>query len=520
MTEREEPLPQEWHEGLLDSSYITYTEGLNLVPGAALEWTGNGDGISSSDIVAGVDDTLSVDVDGTTYTITLTAGHYGNSSLLMSEVNTQLTAGGSPVKMFNFLPPPWNRTETMLRSSVLGADHKISNLSGTAYSLLFLCERDWFTSTMIQGFSDVTQGMTVVSGVNDTLNLLAGGIPYTIKLSQGNYKNEVELTNELNAKLTAAGTGVVVSTYDHLPPRSGKALVFERNGVGVNNLKLVSGNALNQLTLISVSPEVLRPASPAQLLGSADLTEGLTIEYGVNDRLTFSVDGQDYAVRLSAGEYTSDQLRDELNELLTKAHAGIHTELVNDRLSLVHDLSGNGHAISGIGGSAALTLFGEVVRREIQEPEQTIVPIFAMVEKELEKLLAHRDKITLQLGANQGQAIQFSLRQMDTDALRISDITSKTREEAERAIGRIDAAKAKVTSERTKLGALQNTLEFTNERLATYEGNLTASESRIRDADLAQAMMEFTKSNILQQAAQAMLAQANQIPQGVLSLLK
>jgi flagellin len=77
-----------------------------------------------------------------------------------------------------------------------------------------------------------------------------------------------------------------------------------------------------------------------------------------------------------------------------------------------------------------------------------------------------------------------------------------------------------VSSERAKLGAIQNRLEHTINNLGTAAENLTASESRIRDVDMAKEIMEFTKNSILQQAAQAMLAQANMQPQGVLQLLR
>ena len=84
----------------------------------------------------------------------------------------------------------------------------------------------------------------------------------------------------------------------------------------------------------------------------------------------------------------------------------------------------------------------------------------------------------------------------------------------------IDAAIKLVSEQRSKLGAWQNRLEHTIKNLDTSSENLQAAESRIRDVDMAKEMMEFTKNNILQQAAQAMLAQANQAPQGVLQLLR
>ncbi|NQS76333.1 MAG: hypothetical protein HQP61_07845 [Peptococcaceae bacterium] len=93
-------------------------------------------------------------------------------------------------------------------------------------------------------------------------------------------------------------------------------------------------------------------------------------------------------------------------------------------------------------------------------------------------------------------------------------------EKAQAAISVINDAIENVSAERSKLGAYQNRLEHTINNLGTSSENLTAAESRIRDVDMAKEMMEFTKMSILTQAAQAMLAQANQQPQGVLQLLR
>jgi flagellin len=100
----------------------------------------------------------------------------------------------------------------------------------------------------------------------------------------------------------------------------------------------------------------------------------------------------------------------------------------------------------------------------------------------------------------------------------VIDLTTQV--SAASAITTIDEAIGKVSSERAKLGAMQNRLEHTINNLGTTAENLTASESRIRDVDMAKEMMEFTKNSILQQAATAMLAQANSQPQGVLQLLQ
>jgi flagellin len=93
-------------------------------------------------------------------------------------------------------------------------------------------------------------------------------------------------------------------------------------------------------------------------------------------------------------------------------------------------------------------------------------------------------------------------------------------ENAATAVTKIQQAIETVSAERAKLGAYQNRLEHTINNLEVAAENLTAAESRIRDVDMAKEMMEFTKQTILQQAATAMLAQANQLPQAVLQLLR
>ncbi len=148
--------------------------------------------------------------------------------------------------------------------------------------------------------------------------------------------------------------------------------------------------------------------------------------------------------------------------------------------------------------------------------------------------LAHRNAVTekatddslnYQIGANEGQTIKVDINKMDAMALNVrttsgAAIDVTTAANATRAITTINNAIELVSSERSKLGAVQNRLEHTINNLSTSSENLTAAESRIRDVDMAKEMTEFTKNNILSQAAQAMLAQANQQPQGVLQLLR
>ncbi|MCG3089597.1 flagellin [Sporosarcina cyprini] len=129
-------------------------------------------------------------------------------------------------------------------------------------------------------------------------------------------------------------------------------------------------------------------------------------------------------------------------------------------------------------------------------------------------------KLTFHVGANAGQKVELNISRMTTSGLKVSGISISGQASADAAITTIQTAIDTVSAERSKLGAMQNRLEHTINNLGTSSENLTAAESRIRDVDMAKEMMEFTKNNILTQAAQAMLAQANQQPQGVLQLLR
>ncbi|MGF9711158.1 flagellin [Paenibacillus naphthalenovorans] len=128
--------------------------------------------------------------------------------------------------------------------------------------------------------------------------------------------------------------------------------------------------------------------------------------------------------------------------------------------------------------------------------------------------------LTFQIGANSSQTMNVSIEDMSSTALKLNGVKIDTKGAAEASISAIQKALDDVSSQRSKLGAFQNRLEHSINNLGASSENLTAAESRIRDVDMAKEMMDFTKNNILTQAAQAMLAQANQTPQGVLQLLR
>lgn len=134
-------------------------------------------------------------------------------------------------------------------------------------------------------------------------------------------------------------------------------------------------------------------------------------------------------------------------------------------------------------------------------------------------------KVSIQVGANANQSMTIEIGDMRAEALGIRDangdtLSIKTAEDANNAITVFDAALNAVSSQRANLGAVQNRLEYTISNLDNTAENLTSAESTLRDVDMAKEMMEYSKNNILNQAAQAMISQANQQPQNVLQLLR
>ncbi|HHW04252.1 MAG TPA: flagellin Hag [Thermoanaerobacterales bacterium] len=168
------------------------------------------------------------------------------------------------------------------------------------------------------------------------------------------------------------------------------------------------------------------------------------------------------------------------------------------------------------------------ISEELKQLEEEISAITQKTEFNKKTLLAGSfadTAINLQVGANSGQFISFTIGDMSASAIGVKGVANSvtaavTAGDISALIDKIDSAIEKVSIQRSQLGAIQNRLEHTIKNLDNTAENLQAAESRIRDVDMAKEMMEFTRQNILQQAATAMLAQANMVPQTVLQLLR
>lgn len=230
----------------------------------------------------------------------------------------------------------------------------------------------------------------------------------------------------------------------------------------------------------------------------------------------------------AAGLAISEKLRGQirgLNQAIRNAQDGISLiQTAEGALNETHAILQRLRELAVQGANDTLTADDRAaIQKEIDSLLAEIDRIATTTEFNTKKLLdgsIATTALNFQIGANTGQTIAVTIATATTAALTISGISVGDSNLANQAIASIDDAIKAISESRAKLGAIQNRLEHTIANLSVAAENLSASESRIRDVDMAQEMMFFTKTQILQQAGVAMLAQANMIPQAVLQLLR
>ena len=229
----------------------------------------------------------------------------------------------------------------------------------------------------------------------------------------------------------------------------------------------------------------------------------------VGDGGTSGISGDTFKAILSNGKEI-----DLSGAALSGSGDGIHVAITDTSITFSGDIatSGNISIDFGSGGAGALTTAGKDWK-----VGESITFVFGKYEAASDEL---EDSLMLQIGANAGQTTFVSVNDMRAEALGVKDLDISSKFGAMNAVETVQGALEKVSAQRSLLGAMQNRLEHTIKNVDTSSENLQASESRIRDVDMAKEMMTFTKNNILQQASQAMLAQANQLPNQVLQLLR
>ena len=447
-------------------------------------------------IISGINDELTFRYDSTSYTINITPGLYkGTSQYLYDDINSKLLALGAPLKLSDVYSN-WDDTHmrTILASTITG-NHQIE-VSGNAFNEIFAQETTFNMSGTYEVMgreADFSVGYTVVKDMNDTLNFKVDGINKSIKLTEGSYSRD-ELVNELNKQFTATNSNITASMSSAFgmnttsgPGNNHYILTLQHNtSSSMNAIQLISGNALNPLFLRSVEPgDVWNPKSTSSLTTNIDISNGLIIENGQNE-WQFSLDSKiNKVIKLQPNSYASTEIINLLNDEFEKISAGITAVNENGTLKFVREMNGSSYTIDD----------------------------FKIIDK------ISNNFIKLQTGANPGQSQIILLSNATTKAIGIDNIDISTRRNAEKAIFEFDKAISKISSERSKFGSYQNRLEHSYNSVTNTSENLQSAESRIRDTDMAKEMMKFTKDNILFQAAQSMLVQANQQPQSLLQLL-
>lgn len=296
--------------------------------------------------------------------------------------------------------------------------------------------------------------------------------------------NKLTMASTDNSAITVAGsatagdltltTGYTTSATALTASDTTTALLINLKDADKNSLGLASGNVITingNINGSAVTPKTLTISATSTI---ADLAQSVASTFN-----------------LAASSVSIDTAKGTINVV---GQDGTSFALSNLKLTAA-DASGN-----------ALSLFNNKFSsmKENQAAQDTHVD----------------SSLNFQIGANEGQTMKMDINKMNVQGLALASVDISTQQGAETATTVIDNATAAVSSERAKLGAFSNRLEHTINNLGTSSENLTSAESRIRDVDMAKEMSTFSKNNILSQAAQAMLAQANQQPQQVLQLLR
>ena len=268
----------------------------------------------------------------------------------------------------------------------------------------------------------------------------------------------------------------------------------------------------------------LTAANTAKSNSLAKLSSGLRINKAGDD---------------AAGLAISEKMKSQIGGLTQakrNAQDGISlVQTAEGALNETHSILERMRDLAVQGGNGTLTKDDRAsINKELNALHQELTRISSTTEFNTQKLFADKaaqgqqkvtpKSFTFQIGANSGQTLAVTIGAMDGESLLGSALAKFALDDAGKNAGtmisKIDLAIAKVSDQRAALGAVQNRLEHTINNLTATNENLSDANSRIRDVDMAEEMMTFTKSNILSQAATSMLAQANAMPNSVLNLLQ
>lgn len=492
--------------------------------GTAISGTKTFHGDTAAQVSGGVDisNGLSIDpdsneltltVDGEQKTIAIADGDYttgGDETALLGAINSALQGAGfanDPVASMD------DTGKLVIKSGTTGEDSSVTINGGDAASALF--GADWATT-----------GVTTTDrqAANNTLAVTVNGVSKELTLSDGSYDlsdstQKDALLDDLNAQLDIAfGADNAVASFSD----EGELVITSQATGSTSTVNGVTGSAAEDLGLTEVSSKSGQDQ---------------------NDTINMSIDGEDVTVTIGQGTHDSKVLASMIqSQINSNSNLNATVSFEDGKFSITSGKEGTSGSVTIEDGALAKSLGLSTGSTKTEGTD------------------AKNDALKFQIGANAGQSMSVDISDMRASALQISSSTAgatktvenslgeeitayyksneatvtngtnnegaeysldiSTADKATAAIAVLDESISKVSAERSKLGAYQNRLDHTINNLSTSSENLTAAESRIRDVDMAKEMMNQTKNSILGQAAQAMLAQANQQPQGVLQLLR
>ena len=282
-----------------------------------------------------------------------------------------------------------------------------------------------------------------------------------------------------------------------------------------HNMSAMFANRQLGITGLSLDKDMEKLSSGMRINRAGDDASGLAVSEkmrsqirGLNQAAQNAQNGISFIQTTEGYLQETTDLMQRIRELAVQSSNGIYSD--EDRMQIQVEISALVSEVDRIASSAQFNGMNMLTGRFAQPMGENVVTA----------------SMWFHIGANMDQRTQVFIGTMSAMALGIREIGSEekislaTPEDANRAIGTIDEALKKINKQRADLGAYQNRLELTVKGLNVSAENLQASESRIRDSDMASQMVEFTKNSVLQQAGTAMLAQANTQSQNVLSLLR
>ena len=319
-----------------------------------------------------------------------------------------------------------------------------------------------------------------IDQINDNANVTFNG-QYLVDGSK-NSKTTATCTALTNQSLS---TGTVSTTaLTDLKARNGDSLNIQKTDTATVSWVM---NGKTFTTSIDVSATTLKGLFDTKVEGTKTISDFISIK---ETSSKIALDGSKNQVYTASGENAIT---------LVAATSGINNQISGFTISITDNTGAVRKS-----ANAALDAFDETLRAQNKSDDNSI---------------------NLQIGTKANQTIKVGLTDMKAQALGLQGSDNATiqvgnQKQANAAINVLDAAIQKALDQQTTIGAVQSRLEYTQSNLTTASENVTAAESTIRDADMAKEMTEYTKNNVLMQAAQSMLAQANQSSSNVLSLLQ